>query len=213
MKNIKVIIVVNVIFIALIIAAFIPALKSSDEGYKAKTSNIASEDVADNQASSVSVMEDKVEDITISEKPVVNESTSTSTVETVATKDEPKTAQSVTPTDEQATSTAVEGLYSVVDGNKLDEHSYAGYKIYRTWCAACHGTYGQGMIGPDLAESLTLISREQFDETVENGKTGPKGVMPPWKTNAKVMENRDQLYAYLKARSDGAIGVEKPKKQ
>jgi hypothetical protein len=37
--------------------------------------------------------------------------------------------------------------------------------------------------------------------------------MPSWNANVQVMENIDQLYAYLKARSDGAIGVEKPQKQ
>ncbi|HHA19908.1 MAG TPA: cytochrome C, partial [Methylophaga sp.] len=44
------------------------------------------------------------------------------------------------------------------------------------------------------------------------GKSGTIGSMPAWKKNVKVMEGRDQLYAYLKARADGAIGEIKPKK-
>jgi len=104
-------------------------------------------------------------------------------------------------------------LYSVVDGNKLDANSYAGFKLYRNWCARCHGTYGQGMVGPNLADSLKLITEKEFFDTVENGKSGTIGSMPNWKANVKVMAGRDQLYAYLMARSDGAIGVEKPKKQ
>ena len=104
-------------------------------------------------------------------------------------------------------------LYSVVDGNKLDANSYAGFKLYRNWCARCHGTYGQGMVGPNLADSLKLITEKEFFHTVENGKSGTIGSMPMWKKNVKVMAGRDQLYAYLMARSDGAIGVEKPKKQ
>lgn len=104
-------------------------------------------------------------------------------------------------------------LYSVVDGNKLDANSYAGFKLYRNWCARCHGTYGQGMVGPNLADSLKVISEKEFFNVVENGKTGTIGSMPAWKANVKVMAGRDQLYAYLMARSDGAIGVEKPKKQ
>ncbi|MBE0440168.1 MAG: c-type cytochrome [Gammaproteobacteria bacterium] len=108
----------------------------------------------------------------------------------------------------------VEGaLYSVVEGNKLDANSYEGFKLYRNWCARCHGTYGQGMVGPNLADSLKIISEKQFFDTVENGKTGTIGSMPSWKANVQVMEGRDQLYAYLKARSDGAIGEVKPKKQ
>jgi mono/diheme cytochrome c family protein len=107
---------------------------------------------------------------------------------------------------------AEEQLYTVTDGNRLDANSYSGFKLYRNWCARCHGTYGQGMVGPDLAESLNVITKEEFFDTVENGKSGTIGSMPAWKANPKVMEGRDKLYAYLKARADGAIGVVKPKK-
>lgn len=68
------------------------------------------------------------------------------------------------------------------------------------------------MVGPNLAESLQIISKDEFFTVVENGKSGSIGSMPAWKANAKVMAGRDQLYAYLKARSDGAIGEVKPKK-
>jgi hypothetical protein len=36
--------------------------------------------------------------------------------------------------------------------------------------------------------------------------------MPAWKMNQKVMAGKENLYRYLKARSDGAIGEIKPKK-
>ncbi|PCJ32593.1 MAG: cytochrome C [Gammaproteobacteria bacterium] len=104
-------------------------------------------------------------------------------------------------------------LYSVVDGNYLDANSYTGFKLYRNWCARCHGTYAQGMVGPNLAESLQVISEKEFFDTVGNGKSGSIGSMPAWKKNVKVMEGRDKLYAYLMARSEGAIGEVKPKKQ
>ncbi|MFT7413892.1 MAG: mono/diheme cytochrome c family protein [Methylophagaceae bacterium] len=107
---------------------------------------------------------------------------------------------------------AEEGLYSVTNGNELDATSYKGFKLYRNWCARCHGTYGQGMVGPNLADSLKLISKEQFYDAVENGKSGRIGSMPSWKANVQVMESSDKIYAYLKARSDGAIGAEKPRK-
>ena len=102
--------------------------------------------------------------------------------------------------------------YTVTDGTHLDANSYKGFKLYRNWCARCHGTYGQGMVGPDLAESLNIISKEEFFSVVENGKSGTIGSMPNWKMNKKVMAGRDQLFSYLKARADGAIGVIKPKK-
>tara|TARA_R110002049_G_scaffold283442_2_gene463494 strand:- start:160 stop:567 length:408 start_codon:yes stop_codon:yes gene_type:complete len=102
--------------------------------------------------------------------------------------------------------------YTVTNGNELDATSYKGFKLFRNWCARCHGTYGQGMVGPNLADSLKLLSKDEFYNIVENGKVGTIGSMPAWKANAEVMGNSDQIYAYLKARSDGAIGVEKPKK-
>ena len=73
--------------------------------------------------------------------------------------------------------------------------------------ARCHGTYGQGMVGPSLADRLKVISEKEFFNIVENGMVGTIGSMPAWRTNVKVMEGRDQLYAYLMARSDGAIGA------
>lgn len=103
-------------------------------------------------------------------------------------------------------------LYQVTDGNRLDADTYSGFKLYRNWCARCHGTYGQGMVGPNLADSLKVLSKDEFFAIVENGKSGSIGSMPAWKSNPKVMKGRDKLYSYLKARSDGAIGEVKPKK-
>jgi mono/diheme cytochrome c family protein len=102
--------------------------------------------------------------------------------------------------------------YEVHNGNELDADSYKGFKLFRNWCARCHGTYGQGMSGPNLADSLKLISKGEFFNTVEKGKTGTIGSMPAWQANKKVMAGRDKLYSYLKARSDGAIEAVKPKK-
>jgi hypothetical protein len=68
------------------------------------------------------------------------------------------------------------------------------------------------MVGPNLADSLKVIGKDQFFDTVAEGKTGSIGSMPAWKSNPEVMEGRDHIYAYLKARSDGALGEVKPKK-
>ncbi|MDH5357491.1 MAG: cytochrome c [Gammaproteobacteria bacterium] len=102
--------------------------------------------------------------------------------------------------------------YTVTNGNELDADSYKGFKLYRNWCARCHGTYGQGMVGPNLADSLNVISKDEYITTVTEGKTGSIGSMPAWKSNPEVIKGMDQMYAYLKARADGAIGVVKPKK-
>ena len=102
--------------------------------------------------------------------------------------------------------------YTVTDDVYLDAESYKGFKLFCNWCARCHGRYGEGMIGPNLADSLKVISKEEFFKTVEEGKAGTIGSMPSWKANPKVIAGLDQLYAYLLARSDGAIGAVKPKK-
>jgi len=108
--------------------------------------------------------------------------------------------------------------YTVTDEKSLDSHSYQGYKMFRQWCARCHGTFGQGgPKAPNLAESLATLSKEEYTDTVTSGKvseankTTKDGRMPAWKRNPHVMKNMDNIYAYLKARADGAIGTVRPK--
>jgi mono/diheme cytochrome c family protein len=104
--------------------------------------------------------------------------------------------------------------YTVTNGNTLDIKSYQGFKVYRQWCARCHGTYGQGMRAPSLAESLAVISKDEYIRTMTSGKVTAKaktmGRMPAWRGNVNVMDNLDEIYSYLKARADGKIGAIKP---
>ena len=58
-------------------------------------------------------------------------------------------------------------------------------------------------MGPSLVESLKTLSKEDFVKTVRDGRL-EKGMMS-FKTSEMVMSNIDNLYAYLKGRSDGAI--------
>ncbi|MCB1955329.1 MAG: c-type cytochrome [Rhodocyclaceae bacterium] len=104
--------------------------------------------------------------------------------------------------------TAVSGddkpLYTVVDGTQVDEATYNGFKTWRAAaCDRCHGPNQEGMVGPSLIESLKVLSKDDFKKTLAEGRMA-KG-MPAWNTNEKVMNNIDDLYAYLKGRSDGAI--------
>jgi mono/diheme cytochrome c family protein len=108
--------------------------------------------------------------------------------------------------------------YTVTDGKALDSNSYQGYKVYRQWCARCHGTFGQGgPKAPNLAESLATLSLQEYTDTVTSGKVNPakkatkSGRMPAWKRNPTVMKNIDNIYSYLKARADGAIGTVRPR--
>lgn len=95
-------------------------------------------------------------------------------------------------------------LYQVVDGYKVDEATMEGFRTWRAAaCDRCHGANQEGMVGPSLIESLKVRDKAFFEEILTNGRLA-KG-MPSFKTSKAVMENLDELYAYLKGRSDGAI--------
>jgi mono/diheme cytochrome c family protein len=99
---------------------------------------------------------------------------------------------------------AQETPYTVVDGTKVDGETLKGFKTWRAAaCDRCHGANQQGLVGPSLIESLKRLSKDEFAKTVIEGRL-EKG-MPAFKTSKTVTENIDQLYAYLKGRSDGAI--------
>jgi mono/diheme cytochrome c family protein len=94
--------------------------------------------------------------------------------------------------------------YQVSDGNKVDAHTLSGWRTWRALaCERCHGAAQEGMVGPSLVNSLKVLTKDQFKETVLKGRID-KG-MPNFDGSKMVVENIDNLYAYLKGRSDGAI--------
>jgi mono/diheme cytochrome c family protein len=94
--------------------------------------------------------------------------------------------------------------YKVADGNKVDAQTLSGWKTWRAMaCERCHGAAQEGMVGPSLVNSLKVLSKDEFKATVLKGRI-EKG-MPNFETSKMVSENIDNLYAYLKGRSDGAI--------
>jgi mono/diheme cytochrome c family protein len=94
--------------------------------------------------------------------------------------------------------------YKVADGNKVDAQTLSGWKTWRALaCERCHGAAQEGMVGPSLVNSLKVLTKDQFKETVLHGRI-EKG-MPNFDGSKMVVENIDNLYAYLKGRSDGAI--------
>ena len=101
-------------------------------------------------------------------------------------------------------------LYVVVDGVKVDANTYQGFRTWRALaCDRCHGANQQGLVGPSLIESLKVLTKAEFEKTVTEGRL-QRG-MPSFKTSKMVMTNLDNLYAYLKGRSDGAIKKAKVK--
>jgi mono/diheme cytochrome c family protein len=95
-------------------------------------------------------------------------------------------------------------LYTVAEGTRVDAKTLEGFRTWRAAaCDRCHGANQEGMVGPSLIASLKTLSKDDFVKTLKEGKL-EKG-MPSWSTNENVMSNIDNLYAYLKGRSDGAI--------
>ncbi len=109
---------------------------------------------------------------------------------------------------------ADEKPYTIENG-KVDFNTYNGYRRYTESCLRCHGPDGSGSsYAPDLTESLKSLSEDQFKEVVVNGRqnvtTAAENVMPSFGTTEDVMLYLDDIYAYLKARSDGVLGRGRP---
>src|SRR5262245_33305939 len=103
-----------------------------------------------------------------------------------------------------AVASHADDLYKVVDGYKVDPETLKGFRAWRAAaCDRCHGANQEGMVGPSLVNSLKTLSKDDFIKTVRDGRLD-KG-MQSFGNSQMVMENINQLYAYLKGRSDGAI--------
>ena len=97
-----------------------------------------------------------------------------------------------------------DALYKVVDGYKVDAETMKGFRAWRAAaCDRCHGANQEGLVGPSLVDSLKTLSKEDFITVVTNGRL-EKG-MQSFGNSPQVMDNINQLYAYLKGRSDGEI--------
>jgi mono/diheme cytochrome c family protein len=94
--------------------------------------------------------------------------------------------------------------YKVVDGNKVDSNTLQGWKTWRALaCERCHGAKQEGMVGPSLIEAFKTLDTMEFHRTVFGGRVD-KG-MPDFSSSQMMQKNWENLYAYLKGRSDGKI--------
>jgi methanol metabolism-related c-type cytochrome len=108
--------------------------------------------------------------------------------------------------------------YKIDPDGTVDWPTFSGFRRFNSECFVCHGPDGVGSsFAPALVDSLKTMTYEQFLETVTNGKTevntAVQKKMPAFGTNPNVMCYLDDIYAYLKARSDGKIGRGRPAKK
>lgn len=87
--------------------------------------------------------------------------------------------------------------------NKVDKATFNGWNIYRTEaCGSCHGATAEGSAAmPNLLHSLKSMSKDQFREVLIEGR----GIMYSFRDNKTVVEGINDLYTYLKGRSEGTI--------
>lgn len=107
-------------------------------------------------------------------------------------------------------------VYSVENG-RVDQHTFNGYRRYSESCLRCHGPDGAGSsYAPNLTESLKALSYEDFVNVIINGRQNvtkaQNNVMPSFGLVEDVALYMDDLYGYLKARSDDKLPRGRPKR-
>lgn len=107
-------------------------------------------------------------------------------------------------------------VYVVRDG-LVDQPTFNGYRRYGESCHRCHGPDGAGSsYAPALTESLKSMTYDQFVDVVINGRQNvtktSNNVMPAFGTTEDVVLYMDDIYGYLKARSDDKLPRGRPKR-
>ena len=108
-----------------------------------------------------------------------------------------------------------EKFYAIEDG-KVDQGTYNGWRRYHASCHTCHGPDGLGSsYAPNLVDPA--MSYDDFAEVVMNGRenvsSSQQSVMPAFGTVMDVATYIDDIYAYVQARADGALGRGRPQRQ
>ena len=91
----------------------------------------------------------------------------------------------------------------------VNPSEYNGWKTFAVNCTRCHGEDAVGStIAPNLMKSLREhVDHDLFVQTVKNGR--PDKGMPTWGPLLTDKQVED-LYAYLKARSEGRLAPGRP---
>ncbi len=107
-------------------------------------------------------------------------------------------------------------VYVVQDG-RVDQHTFNGYRRYGESCLRCHGPDGAGSsYAPNLTDSLKHLSYDDVVNVIINGRQNvtqsQNNVMPAFGTTEDVVLYIDDIYGYLKARSDDKLPRGRPKR-
>ena len=107
--------------------------------------------------------------------------------------------------------------FKVASDGTVDWYTYSGYRRYHSECHVCHGPDGMGSTyAPALKDSLKTISYADFLGVVASGRknvnTAQENVMPAFGDNPNVACYMDDIYIYLRARANDAVGRVRPAK-
>ncbi|MCA6121967.1 c-type cytochrome, methanol metabolism-related [Bradyrhizobium sp. WSM 1704] len=107
--------------------------------------------------------------------------------------------------------------FKVTSDGTTDWYTYSGYRRYHSECHVCHGPDGMGSTyAPALTNSLKSMSYGDFLSVVASGRknvnTAQENVMPAFGDNPNVACYMDDLYVYLRARANDAVGRVRPAK-
>ena len=107
--------------------------------------------------------------------------------------------------------------YKIAGDGTVDFATYAGFRRYHSDCHVCHGPDGMGSTyAPALADSLKTIDYTTFAGIVVNGRkdliNGNDKVMPTFAENKNVTCFLNDIYIYLRARSQDAVPRGRPAK-
>jgi hypothetical protein len=103
--------------------------------------------------------------------------------------------------------------YHQAPRDTVDQATYDGWKQYNLNCARCHGEDVLGStIAPHLVMSLKpdgpIPTQESFMQVVCAGR--PEKGMPAWCALGMDPQTINQIYSYVKGRSEGKIGPGRP---
>ncbi len=107
--------------------------------------------------------------------------------------------------------------YGIKPDGMVDWYTYSGYIRYHSECHVCHGPNRDGSsYAPALKDSLKTMSYGDFLGVVASGRknvnTANENVMPAFGDNKNVMCVIDDIYVYLRARANDALGRVRPDK-
>jgi len=98
------------------------------------------------------------------------------------------------------------------ENGKVDFGTYNGFRRYHADCHVCHGPAGLGSsYAPALLDSVKTIAWPDFVDAIVRGREGMDNrVMPSFAANPNVLSYMTDIYAYLRARADGVVGISRP---